>query len=130
MKDEVQHLSRPEAIEILRDLLLKRKKDKDHCMCAAAARLGIFCRGFSRLSDEEFRKKFRWISSTRPGAPRKELEEAVHLYHEARQDVTGAEICCDVETREHAGCDGWNTFDNATLETFFLEIAGRPARIG
>lgn len=127
--DAIQHLSRPQAIEVLREKL-KSVTDEDHCMCAAAARMGIFCRGFARLSDEEFRKRFRWIASTRPGAVRKDLEEVVNLYHLGRQEVTGAAICCDVETREHAGCDGWNTFDNATLETFFQEIVGRPARIG
>ena len=125
----MQHLSRPQAIEVLREKL-KSLTDEDHCMCAAAARMGIFCRGFARLSDEQFRKRFHWIVSRRPGIPRKDLEELVNLYHLGRQEVTGAAICCDLETREHTGCDGWNTFDNVTLEAFFQEIVGRPARIG
>lgn len=128
VSDAIQRLSRPQAIEILREKL-KSLTDENHCVCAAAARMGIFCRGFARLSDEEFRKRFHWIVSTRPGTPRKDLEEVVNLYHLGRQEVTGAAICCDLETREHAGCDGWNTFDNATLEAFFQEIVGRPARI-
>jgi hypothetical protein len=35
-----------------------------------------------------------------------------------------------VETREHDACSGWNTFDNAQLETLFQKVFGRPARIG
>jgi hypothetical protein len=127
--ERVESLSRPQAIAILREKL-KGLTNEEHCMCAAAARAGVFCRGFARLSDEEFRQRFHWIAVKRPGTSRKDLEEIVNLYHLGRQEVTGAAICCDVETREHTGCDGWNTFDNATLEAFFQEIVGRPARIG
>jgi hypothetical protein len=125
----VERLSRPHAIEILR-AKLKTLTDADHCMCAAATRLGVFCRGFKPLSDEEFRRRFWWIARTRPGATRQELEEIVNLYHLGRQEVTGAAICCDVETREHSACDGWNTFDNAMLETFFLELFSWRVSIG
>jgi len=124
-----EHLSRPQAIEILRTRL-KTLTDAEHCLCTAAARLGVFCRGFQPLSDEEFRRRFWWIARSRPGASRKELEEVVNLYQLGRQEVTGAPICCDVETREHSGCDGWNTFDNATLEGFFLELLRRRVSIG
>src|ERR1700693_5673848 len=95
-----EHLSRPEAIERLRKVM-KALTDEENCMCAAAARLGVFCQGFRRLSDEEF-----------------------------RQEVTGAALCCDVETREHEGCHGWNTFDNRVLEEFYLKLTGHHARIG
>ena len=125
----LERLSRPHAIEILRTRL-KSLTDAEHCMCAAAARLGIFCRGFAALSDEEFRRRFWWIARTRPGASRKELEEVVNLYHLGRQEVTGAAICCDVETKEHNACDGWNTFDNQTLEKFFLELFSWRVSIG
>ncbi|MGE5277496.1 MAG: hypothetical protein ACM3SU_10920 [Acidobacteriota bacterium] len=125
----VDHLSRPHAIDILRTKL-KTLTDADHCMCAAATRLGIFCRGFQNLSDEQFRERFWWIARTRKGATRKELEEIVNLYHLGRQEVTGAAICCDVETKEHSACDGWNTFDNATLEKFFLELFSWRVSIG
>jgi hypothetical protein len=92
--------------------------------------MGVFCRGFARLSDQEFRRRFDWIVRTRPACSRAELEEVVNLYHLGRQEVTGAALCCDLETREHASCDGWNTFDNATLEQFALELLGRSIRIG
>jgi hypothetical protein len=99
-------------------------------MCAAAARAGVFCRGFARLSDDEFRRRFHWITSKRPEASREELEEIVNQYQLGRQEVTGAAICCDVETKEHTGCDGWNTFDNTTLETLCCELLGRVVQVG
>lgn len=125
----VEHLTRPQAIEGIRRKLLQLT-DENHCMCAAAARLGVFCRGFRRLSDEEFRQRFGWIARKRPKASRAELEELVTLYHLGRQEVTGSVLCCDLETREHSSCDGWNTFDNRTLEQFYLELTGQPVQIG
>ena len=61
---------------------------------------------------------------------RSELEHVVSLYHLGRQEVRGAALCCDVETREHCACDGWNRFDNAALESFCLELTGRRVEIG
>jgi hypothetical protein len=124
----IDHLSRPKAIEILR-MSLEAVCDDEHCACAAAAHLGVFCQGFRKLSDAEFRKRFDWIARKRPKASRAELERLVSLYHLGRQEVTGSSICCDAETRDHCACDGWNMFDNHQLEQFCLELAGRPIRI-
>ena len=124
-----ERLSRPQAIEILRQKL-KSLCDDEHCACAAAAHFGVFCKGLSGLSDDAFKKRFDWISRKRPKATRPELERLVSLYHLGRQEVTGAQICCDAETREHCACDGWNMFDNGQIEKFCLEVAGRAVRIG
>ncbi len=43
--------------------------------------------------------------------------------------MAGEAICCDIETRAHTGCDGWNTFDDPTLEAFFLDLLGRRVSI-
>lgn len=123
-----EHVSRPQAIEILRSRL-KRLCNDETCACGAAADLGIFCQGFRDLSDRELRNRFDWIARKRPKASRAELERLVGLYHRGRQEVTGAEVCCDAETREHCGCDGWNRFDNRELEKFCLELAGRRVEI-
>ncbi|SRR6266542_514346 len=123
-----QRLSRPQAIEVLRKKLLSMCDD-EHCACAAAAHVGVFCKGLSGLSDEAYRKRFDWIARKRPKATRPELEKLVSLYHLGRQEVTGSAICCDAETREHCACDGWNMFDNSQLEKFCLELAGRVVRI-
>ena len=126
--EEGPRLSRPQAIALLRQKLVSLT-DSDHCMCAAAARAGVFCKGFSKLSDKEFRSRFDWITRTRPGASRAELEEVVNLYHLGRMEATGAALCCDLETRERTSCGGWNMFDNETIQSFVLELTGYKVRI-
>jgi hypothetical protein len=122
-------LSRPQAIERMRNML-QRLSDEEHCVCSVVGRLGIFCRGFKQYSDEELKRRFDWIARKRPGATRDALEELANLYYLGREEVTGAPICCDLETREHAGCDGWNRFTNAELEGFYRTLVGRPVQIG
>lgn|SRR5512135_1870392 len=124
----IEHLARPDVIARLREVL-KAYADVDHCLCTAVGKLGIFCKGFTGASDAELRKRFSWIARTHPGAPRERLEELASLYHAGRQEATGAEICCDIETREHGGCDGWNQFDNVALEGFHLALVGSPVKI-
>ena len=127
---QIDLLSRPQAIDEIRRIVQALPQDDDRCACALASRYDIFCKGFKRYSDEEFRKRFDWIVRKRPGASREELEKLASLYHVGRQEVTGAAICCDVETREHCGCDGWNTFDNEAIEDFYQKLTGRQIRIG
>jgi hypothetical protein len=124
-----EHLSRPQAIERIRERL-NALTDDEHCACAAAERFGVLCKGFQKLSDLEFRRRFDWIARKRPNVSREELEQLVSYYHLGRQEVGGAALCCDVETREHCGCDGWNMFDNRALEKFCLELTGCPIQIG
>jgi hypothetical protein len=126
---ETPRFTRPAAIAQLREKLASLV-DTDHCVCAVAERLGFPCHGFAQLSDAEFRQRFDWIANARPGATRQELEEYVNLYLLGRQSVTGAALACDVETREHDLCGGWNTFDNPKLEEFYRTVFGRPIRIG
>jgi hypothetical protein len=123
------YVSRPQAIERIRGALLERARDEE-CACGTAARIGVFCQGFRMLTDVELRRRFDWISRTRPGVSRAEMEHLVSLYHLGRQEVRGAALCCDVETREHCACDGWNRFDNATLEKFCFDLTGRSIQIG
>jgi hypothetical protein len=124
----VESISRPKAIERLRSFLASAT-DEDQCACVIAGRYGIYCGGFARLSDKEFKERFYWIVRKRPGASREELEQLASLYHLGRQQVTGSGTCCDVETRDHCGCDGWNMFDNRTLERFCFELTGERIRV-
>src|SRR6266511_3272463 len=126
---QVDRLSRPQAIDEIRRIMNALPQD-DMCACAIAARYGIFCQGFARYSDEELKQRFGWIARPRPKVSRAELERLASAYHRGRQEVTGAETCCDVETREHCGCDGWNTFDNTALEDFYQTLTGRSCQIG
>jgi hypothetical protein len=125
----IERLSRPRAIERIRSALLARSGE-DECACAVAARSAIFCHGLRELSDAEFRKRFHWIAARRRSATRAELEHLVSPYHLGRQEVRGAAVCCDIETREHCACDGWNRFDNRELERFCLELTGETVQIG
>ena len=120
----MERLSRPAAIAQLRERLSALAREGD-CACATTARLDVFCAGFSALSDREMRERFSWIARTRPGASREEMERLVSLYHLGRQEVAALPLCCDVETREHCGCDGWNRFDDLALEGAVLELTGR-----
>ncbi len=124
----VEKLSRPKAIEQIRSVL-QALTDDERCACVVAGRYGLFCKGFAALSDAELRNRFSWISRRRPKADREELERLASFYHLGRQQVTGATLCCDVETRDHCACDGWNSFDNETLQKFVLELTGRPVQI-
>jgi hypothetical protein len=125
---QIEHLSRPQAIARIRERLLLWTDD-EHCACVAAGRLGAFCQGFRSLSDAELRSRFHWIARKRPGLSREELESLASLYHTARQQVAGATVCCDLETRDHCACDGWNMFDNDALASFCRELTGSPVRI-
>jgi hypothetical protein len=129
METNSEHLSRPEAIALLRRKLATMVDDS-HCLCEVAARKGIFCHGFERLSDRDLRRRFWWIARKRPNATRAQLDDAISAYYLGRREVTGEAICCDVETREHAGCDGWNQFDNVALEGFVHELLGRRVSVG
>jgi hypothetical protein len=124
----VESISRPEAIERLRNVFAAAS-DEEQCACVIAGRYGIFCGGFAGLSDKEFRERFSWIVRKRPGASREELEQLASLYHLGRQQVTGTAVCCDVETRDHCGCDGWNMFDSRTLERFCSELTGAAVHV-
>jgi hypothetical protein len=125
-----ERLTRPEAIARIR-ATLSALTDDENCACSVAARYGVLCKGFTKLPDRAFRDRFSWIAKPRPLASRAELEQIVTAYHRGRLEARGSGgICCDVETREHCACDGWNQFDDAALERFCLEITGRRVSIG
>ncbi|MEO8192159.1 MAG: hypothetical protein ABI682_17640 [Acidobacteriota bacterium] len=124
-----ERLSRPAAIARIRATMASLTDD-ENCACSVAARYGVLCGGFTKLPDKDFRSRFAWIASKRRGATREELEQYVSAYHLGRQETQKAAICCDVETREHCVCDGWNQFDNADIERFCLEVTGSRVSVG
>ena len=82
------HLTRPQAIAAIRERLAKLC-DEEHCACSAAAHLGVMCKGFAAMTDDQLRKRFDWIARRRPDASREELERLVSLYHIGREEVGG-----------------------------------------
>lgn len=124
----IEPVSRREVIARLR-ARLEKLAERDLCLCETAGRLGIFCKGFRSFTDAEFRERVGGTVRARKGQPRQALEALVFLEHRKRQEATGARICCDVETTEHAFCAGWNRFGAATLERYHLALIGSPVRI-
>jgi hypothetical protein len=104
--------------------------DDEHSMCDVAAERGMYCGGFRRLSDEEFRERYDWLVNHNPKASRKEIEELANQWQLARQIVDRVPLSCDAQLREHDTCNGWNEFTNAELERFCREILHKNARIG
>lgn len=122
-------ISRHEAIDMLREELLKRV-DADTSMCRVAAEQRIFCQGFRRFGERELRRRFDWIGRRLEHTSRQELEEIADRWQLARQDVRHLPIACDVQQIEHDACRGWDDFTNEELSRFYLELTGHTLIVG
>jgi hypothetical protein len=120
-------ISRQEAIDALRPLLLKRADG--HSLCSAAGVDGIFCLGFCRFSNAELRQRLPWLVRKRPEATRADIEELGDRWQLARQEVTGAATACDVQSEEHDLCNGWNDFSDDDLAKFYQELTGETVHV-
>ncbi len=121
-------VSRATAIRMLRDAFLART-DQEHSMCDVASREGIFCGGFRAWSDDELRKRFSTLEARRPGLPRATFEELANKWQLGRQIVHGSPLACDVQTKEHATCRGWDAFSNTELERFCAQVLGETLTV-
>jgi hypothetical protein len=121
-------ISRAAAIRMLREAFLSRT-DQEHSMCDIAARDRIFCGGFRAWSDDELRKRFATLEARRPGLPRAAFEELANKWQLGRQIVHGSPLACDVQTKEHGTCRGWDAFSNADLARFCEEILGESLTV-
>jgi hypothetical protein len=119
-----ERLSKTAAIALLREALLE-VAGPDVSLCRAAADRGIFCEGFDRYTDRGLRSSYRWITQRYPGATREELEELADRWQLARQEVNQLPLACDVQTREHDTCAGWDGFTPEELSRFILELTSR-----
>ena len=116
-------MTRNEAIKAIRAKLLEMVDD-DHSMCRIATERGIYCRGFQRLTDEEMKQRYAWLLRRNPNMNRGELEDLANRWQLARQIVDQVPISCDAQALEHDTCDGWATFDDATLVRYYRELVG------
>lgn len=121
-------ITRTEVINRLRQELIKRT-DGDMSACKLAAERGIFCHGFARYSDEDLRKLYGWIVRRRPGMTRAELESIADRWQMARQEVDELPLACDVQTRVHDTCRGWDDFSNVDLSKFYRELTGKEVTV-
>ncbi|MGH9442399.1 MAG: hypothetical protein ACRD16_08985 [Thermoanaerobaculia bacterium] len=122
-------MSRAEAIGRLREALVSMTDD-EHSMCRVATEKGIYCQGFRRLSEGEFRRRHDWLASRTPTASREEIEALANQWQLARQIVDRVPLACDAQLKDHDTCDGWNEFTNVEIEGFCREILHRNAKIG
>ncbi|HEY7862582.1 MAG TPA: hypothetical protein VIE39_02920 [Thermoanaerobaculia bacterium] len=114
--------SRGEAIARLRRALLART-DEEHSLCEVAAEKGIFCRGFRRFDDAEFRRRFRGTIGESPRLNRVQMEQVANLLQLSLQLRWRVSLACDAQKLSRGGhCRGWDEFSNAQLGRFCADI--------
>ncbi len=125
---EIGGMRREEVITGLREALLKLTNE-DKSMCQVAAERGIFCRGFQQFSDNELANRYWWLVRKRPDMTRAELETLANDWQLTQQDVKDASIACDVQSKVHDTCGGWDDFTDEQLATFYKQVTGRQVEI-
>jgi uncharacterized protein YbjT (DUF2867 family) len=117
--------SRGEAIDRLRGALLALT-DEEHSLCEVAAEKGIFCRGFRRFDDAEFRRRFRSTLGNGAGhLDRARMERLANVFELSMQRRWRVSLACDAQTRARGGhCRGWDEFSNDELGRFCADILG------
>ena len=116
-----QRLTRREAIETLRRHLLSLTDDQ-HSICQVASEHGIFCGGFRRFPDPEFRERFRGLVARREGLTRAQQEYLANTWQLARQILQNVGLACDAQAEAHDTCRGWDDFSNEDLARFLREL--------
>jgi hypothetical protein len=116
-----QRLTRREAIEALRRHLMSLTDDQ-HSICQVASDHGIFCGGFRRFSDVEFRERFNALVARRDGLTRAQKEYLANTWQLARQILTNVSLACDAQTASHDSCGGWDDFSNEDLSRYLREL--------
>jgi hypothetical protein len=113
-------LTRREAIDVLRRHLLQLT-DAEHSICLVASEHGIFCGGFRRFGEGEFRERYREVVARR-GLSRRQQEYLANSWQLARQLAENVALACDAQAIEHDTCRGWDDFTNMELARFLREL--------
>lgn len=125
---QVPMLSRESAVAEIRTTLMQ-STDAETSICKAAADHGIFCHGFSQFTSNELRRRYGWIVRKRPGMSRAELEDIANNWQLAQQEVHDTPLACDVQTKLHDTCCGWDDFSNEQIAGFYQQLTGREVRV-
>jgi hypothetical protein len=100
--------------------------DEDHSLCEVAAERGIFCTGFRRFDDREFRRRFKDTLGYSTHLERTEMEKLANVWELAEQIRWRVGLACDAQTRARGGhCRGWDEFSNADLARYCADILGK-----
>jgi hypothetical protein len=124
----VEAASRTDVIGRLRSQLLKFT-DIENSACKIAAERGIFCNGFRQYSEDQLRDRYWWIVRKNPGITREELETVANDWQLAQQEVFATPFACDVQTRVHDTCRGWDDFSNEQLAQVYTQLTGEAVSI-
>ena len=126
-QDRIKTMTRTEAIADLRRVFL-RLTNENSSMCKVAGDLEIFCHGFRRLSDAEFRERYGWLGSGEE-EPRDVLEARANRWELVRQDFEEASLVCDIGVGIRGSCDGWNEFSNEQIASFYEDLFRVPVMV-
>lgn len=121
-------MKREEVISGLRESLL-RFTSEEKSMCQVAAERGIYCRGFRQLDDATLRERYWWLVRKRPNITRAELEKLANDWQLAQQDVRDEKLSCDVQSKVHDTCCGWDDFSNEQLAVFYKQVTGKQIEV-
>jgi len=123
-------ITRTQAIHDLHAVLCTLV-DQDDSLCAAVSRRGIFCRGFSRWSLPELRKRYPWIAERHPDADRETFVELANHWQRCRRSVEFGRLPCEVTTRHRRSspCAGWDDFYESELARFHAELCAEFVRV-
>jgi len=124
----MSNITRDQAISRLRTEFLNFTGE-DQSMCRVAAERGIFCGGFRQFTEQELRNRYWWIVRRRPSITREQLEEIANDWQLTQQEVKNAPLACDVQTRVHDTCRGWDDFTNDQLAKAYEQILGEVVAI-
>lgn len=115
--------SREEALKRIRDFLVANTRE-DETTCQAAARAGIFCRGYDKWTTEQLRELYPWLAKKMPGdTPREEFLKLITAWDGARMLVhKGAATTCDVHSMDRDVCLGFDRFSNKNLKRMFPQL--------
>ena len=123
MGKTIETLNRNELISRLRRELMQGA-DEENSVCNVAAERGVFCKGFTRYTDEELRKRYDWIVAKNPVMTREDLERIANDWQLAQQEVHELPTACDVQQKVYDTCRGWNDFTNEQLAKFYFQLTG------
>ena len=126
----MKELTRDEAIDAIRDVLLTQVDDKTS-VCQVASEKGVYCQGFSQWSFTELKERFPWIAQRHPELTRGELEALANRWCLTREAPELGRITCDLMARapERKPCAGWQEWYEAELEHFCRDLLGEEVRV-
>jgi hypothetical protein len=121
-------ITRETAVAQIRGQLIAMQEE-GQSVCRIAAEKGILCRGFSRDTDEELRRRYAAAIPAGADLARRELESRANSWQLERQRDEGSLLCCDVQYMSYETCRAWDDFSNDELARFCHELLGEQVRV-